>query len=69
MYIVMEIQAGATVSTLVDSYANRNDAESKFHQILTAAALSSVPKHSAVLMSDTGETLKMDSYIHNEVNN
>lgn len=64
MYIVLEIQTSATVATLVNSYEDRNQAESKYHQILSAAALSSVPKHSAVLMDDVGETIKMDSYIH-----
>ena len=64
MYIVLEIQTSTTVATLVNSYEDRNQAESKYHQILSAAALSSVPKHSAVLMSDIGETIKMDSYIH-----
>lgn len=64
MYIVLEIQTSATVATLVNSYEDRNQAESKYHQILMAAALSSVPKHSAVLMDDVGETIKMDSYIH-----
>ena len=64
MYIVLEIQTSATVATLVNSYEDRNQAESKYHQILMAAALSSIPKHSAVLMDDVGETIKMDSYIH-----
>jgi hypothetical protein len=64
MYIVLEIQTSTTVATIVNSYEDRNQAESKYHQILSAAALSSVPKHSAVLMDDVGETIKMDSYIH-----
>ena len=66
MYIVLEIQTSTTVATIVNSYEDRNQAESKYHQILSAAALSSVPKHSAVLMSDIGETIKMDSYTHEE---
>ena len=64
MYIVVEIQTSATVATLVNSYEDRNQAESKYHQILTAAALSSVPKHSAVLMNDVGQTIKNETYIH-----
>lgn len=64
MYIVLEIQTSTSVATIVDSYEDRNQAESKYHQILSAAALSSIPKHSAVLMDDVGETIKMDSYIH-----
>lgn len=64
MYIVIEIQTSNTVTTLVNSYEDRNQAESKYHQILTAAALSSVPKHSAVLMNDVGQTIKNETYIH-----
>ena len=64
MYIVIEIQTSATVATLVNAYEDRNQAESKYHQILTAAALSSVPKHSAVLMNDVGQTIKNETYIH-----
>ena len=64
MYIVLEIQTSTTVTTLVISYEDRNQAESKYHQILTAAALSSVPKHSAVLMNDVGQTIKNETYIH-----
>lgn len=64
MYIVLEIQTSSTVAALINTYDNRNDAESKYHQILSSAALSAIPKHSAVLMNDVGETLKMDSYTH-----
>ena len=64
MYIVIEIQTSNTVATLVNSYEDRHQAESKYHQILTAAALSSVPKHSAVLMNDSGQTIKSETYIH-----
>lgn len=68
LFIVIEVQSdGTTASTLVNSYADRNQAESKFHQILTAAAVSSVPIHSAVLMTDRGKTLKTETYTHEEV--
>lgn len=67
MYIVLEIQTTSTVATLVNAYEDRNQAESKYHQILSAAAISAVPKHSAVLMDDTGYTLKRDSYEHEVV--
>ena len=69
MFIVMEIQTSTTVATIVNTYVDRNQAESKYHQILTAAALSAVPKHSAVLMTDEGEVLKVESYIHEVANN
>ena len=64
MYIVIEIQTTSTVATLVNSYDNINQAESKYHQILTAAALSDIPKHGAVLLNDDGQMLKSECYEH-----
>ncbi len=69
VYVVMEVQSdNATAATLINSYTNRNEAESKFHQILGAAAISTVPTHSAVLLTDTGKVLKSESYAHKTEN-
>ena len=66
VFIVMEVQSdNETAATLVNSYTNRNEAESKFHQILGAAAISTVPTHSAMLLTDTGKALKSETYTHN----
>ena len=64
MYIVLEIQASDTIATTINSYEDRNTAESRYHQILAAAAVSTVPHHSAVLMNEVGNTIKSDSYTH-----
>lgn len=64
MYIVLEIQASDTIATTINSYEDRNTAESRYHQILAAAAMSTIPHHSAVLMNDVGDTIKSDSYTH-----
>lgn len=64
MYIVLEIQASDTIATTINSYEDRNTAESRYHQILAAAAMSTIPHHSAVLMNEVGDTLKSDSYTH-----
>ena len=66
MFVVIEIQAGDKVATLVNAYEDRNEAESKYHIILGAAAKSKVPVHSAVLLTDTGKTLKAEHYEHKE---
>ena len=66
MFIVMEIQTSTTVATIVNSYADRNTAEQKYHQILAAAAVSDVPKHGAVMLTDEGVRLKGECYIHEE---
>lgn len=65
MYIVLEIQkSGDTVSTLVNSYANRNAAEQQYHTVLAAAAVSVMELHSAVLMTEDGISIKHESFEH-----
>lgn len=66
MYFVLEIQIGSTGSILPYAFDNRADAEAKYHAILSVAAKSAVPKHSAVLMAENGITLKHESYFHGE---
>lgn len=63
-YIVVEIQrteAGG-IATLVDSYADYNTAAQKYHTILAAAAVSSLPQHGAVLMDYTGATIERHTF-------
>lgn len=64
MYVVIEIQTSNNVATIVNAYTERSQAESKYHQILYAAALSTVPKHGAVMLTDEGERLKSECYRH-----
>ena len=65
-YIVLEIQVGAgeSVSSLINSFDNKNQAESTYHSILASAALSELPKHSAVILTDSGEILANYCYEH-----
>lgn len=46
----------------------RQKAESKFHQVLTSAAVSNTALHSATLISDEGVPLRNECYKH-EVRN
>lgn len=64
MYIVIEIQKNDQVATIVNSYADRNVAEQKYHQILAAASVSSVQIHSAVMLEEDGRLLKRETYSH-----
>ena len=64
MYIVIEIQTAASTATIVTQHSTKQDAESKFHLILAAAAISNVPTHSAVLMTDEGVWLRSEVYHH-----
>ena len=64
-YIVLEAQTtGGTTATLVSSYSDRNQAESKYHTVLAAAAISQIEKHTAVLMDETGLCIRSQCYEH-----
>ena len=64
-YIVIELQTSEqAVANIVTTYDTINQAESKFHQILTTAAVSAVPAHSAVILTDEGHMLKHECYKH-----
>lgn len=66
MFIVVEIQVNAdgTAGALVTSFADQNAAESAYHTILAAAAVSSLPKHGAIMFSDEGFPLMHACYKH-----
>lgn len=66
MYIVMEIQTNSegVVSTILNQYEALNLAENKFYQIMAAASISSVPVHTACILTDKGALLRTDSYQH-----
>ena len=65
-YIIIEIQKDAegNVTYLVNKNDTRNGAESTYHQILAAAAISSVYQHTAVLLTDTGMEIMHQCYVH-----
>lgn len=55
MYIVVEIQTNADGTVGIPAptaYADRQQAEAKYHTILAAAAISQVPKHGAIMFTD-----------------
>lgn len=65
VYIVSEIQSnGATASVITNTYADRNDAENKWHTILAYAAKSNVKVHSATMLTDEGYFIKSEHYTH-----
>ena len=65
-YIVLEIQtyADGNVGTLISSYDDRNAAESKYHTVLAAAAISQIPLHSAVILTNEGYILESRNYTY-----
>ena len=66
MYIVFEIQTNAdqSIGTLVTTYTDQLQAESAYHQVLASAAVSALPKHSCVLMTEEGFQLMSHCYQH-----
>ena len=65
-YLVIEIQTAAdgTVANIVTSHDTRNAAESAYHGILAAAAISSVPSHAATILTSDGNALEWRCYEH-----
>ena len=67
MYIVIELQKNAegVVSNIVTSYENLAEAESKYYSVLASAAISKVPVHSAIIVSEEGFPVRNQCYKHN----
>ena len=67
MYIILETQTNTdgSLGTLINQYEDRNAAESKYHQVLSSAAISELPFHCAFMLTDEGYTIKSECYRHN----
>jgi hypothetical protein len=63
-YIVMEYQTTNTdvTSTLVTVHTTREEAEQKYHMVLSAAAVSGLKYHGALLMDAFGMVYKIEHY-------
>lgn len=66
MFVVIEFQTDAdgVLGTIVTQHATRAEAESKFYQILSYAAVSTIPVHAALLCRSNGEYVMSHSYKH-----
>lgn len=65
MFVVLEIQKSEnSLSVLHFEYTDRGTAENKYHTVLAAAATSSVPIHSAVMLNEYGMIVKNEYYEH-----
>lgn len=67
-YVVIEIQTmdGGQVACLATPYDSQMQAESSYHTVLAAAALSNLPRHAAVLMTSDGSVQMSQYYEHGE---
>ena len=66
MYIVIELQTNASgqVANIVSTYDTRAQADNKYHTILAAAAVSSVPVHAATMINEEGYPIQCYAYHH-----
>ena len=71
MFIVIELQTinDEQVANIVNAYTEQKVAEQKYHTILAAAAVSSLPCHAAVMLDEKGRMIKSEYYTHEVVNN
>lgn len=67
LFFVVEILVDLTVSANVLPYADRNEAESKYHEILMTASKSKAQKHGAMIMTEDMFVIKSEMYNHGEV--
>lgn len=66
-YVVIELQdMGSQVANIVTAYDSVNQAEQKYHEALSAAAVSQVPIHSAIMMNSEGQYIKSEGYDHRQ---
>lgn len=65
-YLVIELQTATdgTVSNLVYQFDTQNEAESKFHYILSYAAVSTLPTYSAFIITNEGRVVASSCYTH-----
>lgn len=66
MYIVIELQTNpnGTVGNIVSAYPTQDEAFSKYHNILSYAAVSALPVHAAVILDNHGQQIAAQYFEH-----
>lgn len=65
MFIVIEIQQNnGVVSTLTYQFTELSEALAKYHIILSAAAVSEIDVHTALIIEPTGNTIRVEHFEH-----
>ena len=65
MKAVIEIQkSGETATPLVQLFTDEAQAKSRYHELLSIAAVSNVPEHSVILVSEEGSYMFHEKYEH-----
>lgn len=65
-YIVIELQKNAegTLAHLVSEHATLAEAESKYYSVLSYAAVSETPAHSAIIITENCVPVRHNCYEH-----
>lgn len=68
MYIVLEFQTNGEQTAIAAPVKKQtlNEAESVYHQVLASAAISSVEKHTAMVVNDEGVVYDQKCYYHGD---
>lgn len=67
MFTVIELQTtDGVTSTIVTNHASENEANQKYHQILSYAAVSDIDVHAATILDQYGNLWKNEYYEHKE---
>lgn len=68
MYVAIELKEKQDGSLEISSFkkATREEAEKAYHSILSSAATSEHPIHSACILNPEGKLLKTDCYKHEQ---
>ena len=65
MLAIVEIQKnGDSASNITELYTDTAQAKSRYHELLSIAAVSSVPEHSIILVSEEGNYMFHEKYVH-----
>ena len=65
LFVVIELQKnGDQMGNIVTAHDTLRDAQHKFHTVAAAAAISTVEKHSVVLLNDDGFPMERTTFEH-----
>ncbi len=65
MFAVIEIQKnGDTATPITTLISDKDQAFSKYHQVLAAASISDIEEHSAILISEEGNYMFHEKFMH-----
>ena len=65
MFAVLEIQKnGATATPITTLFTDKDEAYSKYHQVLASASTSQAQEHSAILLSEEGSYMFHEKFVH-----